>query len=59
MLDDWALPSMDLCVIYPSGRLTSTKARAFVEWLEDVLNRAGWLGGDARTSRPDCLRFHG
>jgi DNA-binding transcriptional LysR family regulator len=34
VLDEWTLPSMDLWVIYPSGRLTSTKARAFVKWFE-------------------------
>jgi hypothetical protein len=25
---------MDLWVIYPSGRLTSAKARAFIKWFE-------------------------
>ena len=30
VLDEWTLPSLDLWVIYPSGRLTSTKARAFL-----------------------------
>jgi DNA-binding transcriptional LysR family regulator len=37
VLTDWALPAMDLWVIYPSGRLTSTKARAFVKWFEKVI----------------------
>jgi DNA-binding transcriptional LysR family regulator len=37
VLNDWTLPSMDLWVIYPSGRLTSTKARAFVKWFEKIV----------------------
>jgi DNA-binding transcriptional LysR family regulator len=34
VLKEWTLPTMDLWVIYPSGKLTSTKARAFVKWFE-------------------------
>jgi DNA-binding transcriptional LysR family regulator len=37
VLEDWSLPPMDLWVIYPSGRLTSTKARAFVNWFERII----------------------
>jgi len=37
VLDEWTLPSMDLWVMYPSGRLTSTKARAFVQWFEHIM----------------------
>jgi DNA-binding transcriptional LysR family regulator len=37
ILNDWTLPPLDLWVIYPSGRLTSTKARAFVKWFEGVI----------------------
>jgi DNA-binding transcriptional LysR family regulator len=37
VLDEWTLPSIDLWVIYPSGRLTSTKARAFVKWFEKII----------------------
>jgi DNA-binding transcriptional LysR family regulator len=36
-LKEWSLPTMDLWAIYPSGKLTSTKARAFVKWLEAVV----------------------
>jgi DNA-binding transcriptional LysR family regulator len=38
VLDDWTLPPIDLWVIYPSGRLTSTKARTFVKWFEKVIS---------------------
>jgi DNA-binding transcriptional LysR family regulator len=37
LLKEWTLPSMELWVIYPSGRLTSTKARAFVQWFETAV----------------------
>lgn len=40
ILKDWTLPAMELWVIYPSGRLTSTKARAFVKWFEAIINEA-------------------
>ena len=37
VLNEWTLPSLDLWVIYPSGRLTSTKARAFIKWFEGII----------------------
>jgi DNA-binding transcriptional LysR family regulator len=37
VLDQWTLPPMDLWVIYPSGRLASTKARTFVKWFEKMI----------------------
>jgi len=37
ILEEWSLPSMDLWVIYPTGRLKSTKVRAFVEWFEKII----------------------
>ena len=37
VLDEWTLPAIDLWVIYPSGRLTSTKARAFLQWFEQIM----------------------
>jgi len=39
VLQDWGLPPMELWVIYPSGRLTSSKARAFIEWFEGVMRK--------------------
>jgi DNA-binding transcriptional LysR family regulator len=35
MLTDWKLPNADLWAVYPSGRLPTTKARAFVNWFEE------------------------
>jgi len=40
VLEEWSLPPMELWVIYPSGRLTSTKARAFVKWFEKSIGHA-------------------
>jgi DNA-binding transcriptional LysR family regulator len=37
LLNEWGLPSMELWMVYPSGRLTSTKARAFVKWFEGII----------------------
>ncbi|MFM2043321.1 MAG: hypothetical protein RLY86_1897 [Pseudomonadota bacterium] len=33
VLGDWSLPAMDLWAVYPTGRLPTAKARAFVAWL--------------------------
>jgi DNA-binding transcriptional LysR family regulator len=40
LLSDWTLPPIDLWVIYPSGHLTSTKARIFVKWLEIMISNS-------------------
>lgn len=40
VLPDWALPSIDLWALFPSGRLASAKARAFADHVGGVL-RAG------------------
>ncbi|TIM19888.1 MAG: hypothetical protein E5Y74_20545 [Mesorhizobium sp.] len=34
VLADWALPPVDLWVIFPSGRNASMKARAFANFIE-------------------------
>jgi DNA-binding transcriptional LysR family regulator len=38
VLKEWTLPPMELWVIYPSGKLTSAKARAFVEWFQTTIS---------------------
>jgi DNA-binding transcriptional LysR family regulator len=35
LLTDWKLPSADLWALYPSGRLPTAKARAFVTWFSE------------------------
>jgi DNA-binding transcriptional LysR family regulator len=37
VLPDWELPGIDLWAIFPSGRMVSAKARAFVAWIEEIL----------------------
>jgi DNA-binding transcriptional LysR family regulator len=38
LLEQWELPPLELWAIYPSGRLTTTKGRAFVEWFEEIVS---------------------
>jgi DNA-binding transcriptional LysR family regulator len=37
LLEDWALPPTHLSAVYPTGRLASTKARAFASFVERFL----------------------
>lgn len=37
VLSDWHLPGMDLWAVFPTGRMASAKARAFVTYVEQVL----------------------
>lgn len=37
MLEDWALPPIDLWAVFPSGRLASAKARSFADFVAAAL----------------------
>jgi len=37
VLESWALPSIDLWAVFPSGRLSSAKARAFADFVERIV----------------------
>jgi DNA-binding transcriptional LysR family regulator len=37
VLEDWALPTTNLSAVYPTGRLASTKARAFASFVERLI----------------------
>ncbi|MBV6751511.1 LysR family transcriptional regulator [Pseudomonas chlororaphis] len=37
VLQDWQLPEMDLWAIFPTGRMASAKARAFVAYVEQLM----------------------
>jgi DNA-binding transcriptional LysR family regulator len=37
LLEDWTLPSTHMSAVYPTGRLASTKARAFASFVERFL----------------------
>lgn len=39
VLTDWTLPALDLWAVFPSGRLVTARARAFVEFVEEALAR--------------------
>ena len=38
VLPDWTLPTIDLWAVFPTGRLASAKARAFAEFVQDILS---------------------
>ncbi|HEX4164380.1 MAG TPA: LysR family transcriptional regulator [Bryobacteraceae bacterium] len=52
VLDEWTLPPIDLWVIFPSGRLTSTKARTFVKWFENTMSVSPLIRQAAADSHP-------
>ncbi|OWT68109.1 MULTISPECIES: LysR family transcriptional regulator [unclassified Achromobacter] len=37
LLEKWALPDIDLWAVFPTGRLATTKARLFAEFVEGVM----------------------
>jgi DNA-binding transcriptional LysR family regulator len=37
VLDDWTLPGVDLWALFPTGRMASAKARAFVAFVEQAI----------------------
>jgi DNA-binding transcriptional LysR family regulator len=37
VLEDWELPRIDLWAVFPTGRLASAKARAFADFVEQVV----------------------
>ncbi|MBP1842226.1 DNA-binding transcriptional LysR family regulator [Rhizobium petrolearium] len=39
VLEDWELPDVGLWAVFPTGRLASAKARAFADFVENVVNR--------------------
>jgi DNA-binding transcriptional LysR family regulator len=44
VLQDWQLPGMDLWAVFPTGRMASAKARAFVSYVELLLAKNGSPG---------------
>jgi len=49
VLTDWTLPPLDLWAVYPAGRLVTTKARAFVAFVEEVLAGTAGQGAQSRS----------
>jgi DNA-binding transcriptional LysR family regulator len=52
ILQDWTLPSTNLSAVYPTGRLASTKARAFVSFVEGFMARP-----DSVSPRQEACRY--
>jgi DNA-binding transcriptional LysR family regulator len=50
ILEDWVLPPTNLSAVYPTGRLASTKARAFVSFVER------YMGGGLNPVSPERER---
>lgn len=46
VLTDWNLSTIDVWAMFPSGRKSSRRARAFVDWLEGI------VGGDGELAPP-------
>jgi DNA-binding transcriptional LysR family regulator len=41
LLENWSLPDIDLWAVFPTGRLATAKARAFAEFIEEVMLNDG------------------
>ncbi|WP_415770589.1 LysR family transcriptional regulator [Pseudomonas sp. LB3P38] len=39
VMKDWTLPNQDLWAVFPTGRMASAKARAFVEYVQGLLKK--------------------
>lgn len=46
VLQGWSLPPMELWAVFPGGRLTTTKSRAFADFVQ------GLVGADQKSCRP-------
>jgi DNA-binding transcriptional LysR family regulator len=40
VLQNWELPRIDLWALFPAGRTATTKARTFVSFVQEILNRS-------------------
>ena len=43
VLTEWSLPALDVWAMFPSGRKSSRRARAFIDWLEGLVGGNGEL----------------
>jgi DNA-binding transcriptional LysR family regulator len=50
VLKDWQLPPLDLSAVFPTGRLASAKARAFVFFVESCLGKQLPSAGNIETA---------
>ncbi|WP_049621416.1 LysR family transcriptional regulator [Frateuria defendens] len=52
VLGDWSQPPVDAWAVYPSGHLPSAKARAFADYVEQLLAPDAVAHGDIDSERP-------
>lgn len=55
LLQDWALPALDLWAVFPTGRLPSAKTRAFTEWFRQTLSSVAATTDDPSQSPEKAL----
>jgi DNA-binding transcriptional LysR family regulator len=53
VLTEWTLPSIDVWAVFPSGRMATTKARAFVSFVEHLFGGHG--DGTEVDPEPTCV----
>ncbi len=53
VLGDWSLPPIELWALFPTGRLTSAKARAFIAFVEEQLS--GGFADSSPVNNRECL----
>jgi DNA-binding transcriptional LysR family regulator len=56
ILQDWALPPNSLSAVYPAGRLASTKARAFVSFVERIMTRSDAVSPPRERAVPESVQ---
>jgi DNA-binding transcriptional LysR family regulator len=54
VLEDWTLPPIDLWAVFPTGRRTSAKARAFVTFVEMLVLSGTIFGGAVEQNDMPC-----
>ena len=52
VLEDWALPDIDLWAVFPTGRLATAKARLFAAFVEEIMQRNGSTHRLAKVATP-------
>lgn len=54
VLKDWELPPVDLWAVFPTGRLASAKARAFVDFVETAIGKPDVPSAASASEQRQC-----
>ncbi|WP_440639865.1 LysR family transcriptional regulator [Bradyrhizobium sp. PUT101] len=54
VLKDWELPPVDLWAVFPTGRLASAKARAFVDFVETAIGKPDVPNAASESEQRQC-----